>query len=179
MNKITWIVLLTISNENKNVYTRVYDYLMNYPPEPYWGLDPSFSVPTSWHIKDIKSMIMHPLYPVLFYHQHPVMNVQIQGTITHLVIKDKFTKYTIDDTTGIISCILWNKCTHDHSTRSSFPIGSYVAIIGTIQEYNDDLELSITFIESIINDSISELIWHKEVANRKCFLEKNLPIKHR
>lgn len=170
--------MLTIFNENKNVYTRVYEQLMNYSPEPYWGLDPSFSVPTSWHINDIKSMTMHSLYPVLFYNQHPIMNIQIQGTITHLVIRDKFTKYTIDDTTEIISCILWNKRTHDHSIESPFPIGSYVSIIGTIQEYNNDIELSITSIESIINDSISELIWHKEVANRKCFLKQNLSIKH-
>jgi len=174
-----------IDKNESMMYTGVLSMIADHFPEPYWGLDPPFSIPTSWHIRDIKSMDHHPLYStVLLYHAHPITQIQIQGTVVQVMVKQKYIKYTIDDTTDIIKCITWNNCIPDPmdylvtavDEPRPYPIGTHVSIIGTIQKYNNELELSISTIEPIINNPLAELLWHKEANNRKLFLKKNPPI---
>lgn len=136
-----------------------------------WGIDP-----LNWcHVKLFIGQIHRlPEYPDkpgtqrLFY--HPIWKVEILGTIVAIEIREKFTKYYIDDSTGVISALSWNggsatadriKLLARHFGRQ-LKIGDTLRVLGQLKIYDGVREVAMEnlYIET---DPNTELLHWAEV----------------
>lgn len=149
-------------------------------PEAHWGLDPLFWVPSPWHIRDIQfNMKAHPLYSeILFYRHHPILRMHVQGHVTAVMAKEKYIKYTIDDTTAAIECIQWKQASSHADENQAFPftdpvpLGSYASVIGRIQLFKDERQLMISEIRIMTGSAHAELFWLMETLRKRQFIDQ-------
>ncbi|XP_018606373.2 CST complex subunit STN1 [Scleropages formosus] len=78
------------------------------PPSLLWGLDPVFSAHARLYIKDILEMKESYQVPgIYFYKNHPIVKVDVLGTVVYKREREDFFCYGVDDGTGVISCLCW------------------------------------------------------------------------
>ncbi|CAH1800441.1 unnamed protein product, partial [Owenia fusiformis] len=93
-------------------------------PEEYWGLDPLFRTPVKLYIKHVLEMPESPAAGVFLFKNHPIVKVDIQGTVVSIIEKTKFTSYGVDDSTGVINCCCWNNADDITDLDTSDPLSN-------------------------------------------------------
>jgi hypothetical protein len=97
--------------------------------------------------------------------------VQITGTIVFLIKKDDKFFFGIDDTTGVMTCVLWlndyqksgdyasNKQSHIRMwlSENSIDIGDTLAILGGLEYYQDKIQINVHKLR-LIRDSNEEML---------------------
>lgn len=77
-------------------------------PALYWGLDPLFSVAAHLFIGTVLTLpVMPGTSEVYRVYTHPITRVHVQGVVVGVERKYALNVYTLDDGTGLITCVHW------------------------------------------------------------------------
>eukprot|EP01083_Nonionella_stella_P185830 678744_1 len=116
------------------------------------GLDPTVDSKIKLMIKDVNNaQIVYktnsgpsvngarsrmPLFKL--YHRF-IVGVKVTGFIVAIQIKERFTIYTLDDSSGTVNCKLWSNASNNHKWQ----IGEWVKIEGKLNYFMQSMEINI------------------------------------
>eukprot|EP01084_Bolivina_argentea_P008949 16750_1 len=112
------------------------------------------------------------IMPFFKLYQRFISNVMIIGFIIAIQIKDKYTMYTLDDSTATVNCKLWNK--ESNKNINKWKIGAWVKIEGNINYFMNSIEINIKLIQQIIHPNEELMHWLECINIVKNVLNKPL-----
>ena len=139
-----------------------------------WGLDPlywSYVHLTCYQINHAISTLPDKDHAHVLNNTHPLTKATIVGTVVRVVEQLSFTKYTIDDGTGMVDCIQWITKQQQQNLLlpKLFPHGAVVKIRGKLKRVSPSaltryvcfslIEISIqSMLEA---ESVHDAIYHR------------------
>lgn len=101
------------------------------------------------HVRVLTCMLTPPLHgSIMLLNNLPITRAQVVGWITAVEYTSKFSKITIDDSTGSIVCVDWS--------RSEYELGSRVSARGRIGIWQRMPQLAINGVQIV--DANAELL---------------------
>ena len=140
-------------------------------PVQLWGLDPLY-------FSCLKLLISHVLRLPAFPHlpgsarllTHPVQKVEVLGVVVGREVREKYTSYAVDDSTGVMRCKLWHSGDADTrppvlysggvlcSRLEALHLGTTVRCMGRLQLYAGERELTVETLRVEDEDEAAEML---------------------
>jgi hypothetical protein len=123
--------------------------------------------------------------------------VSITGTIVFQIRKDDRFFFGIDDSTGVMTCVLWlndnnsgggafgNQAKRQSDFRSwltekNVTIGSVLTVLGQFEYYKDKIQVNVHRLREITNDTSEEMLQYQQTLSaQKCFFDPLKPFQRR
>ena len=70
--------------------------------------------------------------------------------LTGIDIKEKYTKYKIEDTSGAVQCVHWGTLTDNSTSCTRYCLGDLVCVTAKITEFRGNVELKIMEIFEMV-----------------------------
>jgi hypothetical protein len=140
-------------------------------PVQLWGLEPLY-------FSCLKLLISHVLRLPAFPHlpgsarllSHPVQKVEVVGVVVGREVREKYTSYAVDDSSGVLRCKLWHS--GDADTRppvlytggvlctrlEALQLGTTVRCMGRLQLYAGERELTLEALRVEDEDEAAEML---------------------
>lgn len=125
------------------------------------------------------------LKKLIIYNNKIFSRIEIMGIITFVYIKENYICISIDDSTGIINCIIFNNYFNKdiyESIECKCKLNIVVNVYGTIDIYNNEYQLLIDNVV-VVNNSKEEIIFLKLLQNNQesifRFDNNNLDLKNK
>lgn len=90
--------------------------------------------------------------------------IEFVGVITRVDGSVTKNNYTIDDGTGFIECIYWNR---GDVEKPAFKTCDLIKVVGTINEYKGQTQLTVRSIQKLKDINSESLSWLERVALRR------------
>ena len=103
--------------------------------------------------------------------------VQITGTLVYHIKKDEKHFFGIDDSTGVICCVLWLKDFNNQrgnaaSSRQNdlrnwlveegIKVGDCISVLGALESFRDNIQINIHRIR-VIRDNMEEVLQYQHM----------------
>jgi len=104
-------------------------------------------------------------YPEAYdFYGHPITKVEIMGVVvTKRLVRSK-TLFVVDDGTGLINCILWNKKESEDTNENEIELGHTVHVWGKLSHFRDQREITI-FNHRIVDEPNGEILAWLDLIN--------------
>ncbi|GAB5355311.1 hypothetical protein AAMO2058_000194300 [Amorphochlora amoebiformis] len=127
-------------------------------PVQLWGLDPMFWSYVKLTVKDIKSLGDTTPRGAYWLKTHPIQKTEAVGSIVDVVIKPKYSTYTIDDGSGCMNCTVFYS-SQENSKLKDLSLGDVVRVVGGISTFRDRREIRIEKIAPERDPNALTLHW--------------------
>lgn len=118
--------------------------------------------------------------------------IQITGTIVFYIKKDDKHFFGIDDSTGVITCVLWLNDFNNSRGQSNkqsdlrtwlfdqdIKIGDCLSILGSLEYFQDKVQINIHKIRVIKEINEEMLQYQQTMASQKCYFDPSKPFERR
>lgn len=118
--------------------------------------------------------------------------VQITGTVVFYIRKEEKYFFGIDDSTGVMTCVLWlndyNKQNLSQKKNQDFrnwfqnqqiQIGSCVSVLGLLEYFKDKIQVNVQKVRAVADINDEMLQYQLTVNAQKCFFDPFAPFQRR
>jgi hypothetical protein len=104
--------------------------------------------------------------------------VQITGTVVFQIRKDDRFFFGVDDSTGVMTCVLWLNDSQSMGaaggqqrrqsdfrkwlTEKNVGIGSVLTVLGQLEYYKDKIQVNVHRLRELTNDTSEEMLQYQQ-----------------
>ncbi|CDW74075.1 UNKNOWN [Stylonychia lemnae] len=125
--------------------------------------------------------------------QFLLTKIQITGTLVFIIKKEEKYIFGIDDSTGVMVCVLWlndfnnqggnaGKRNSDFRTwfsEKNIQLGSVLAVLGSMEHYKDKIQVNVHKLRNITDISEEMLQYQQTINAQKCYFDPFKPFQRR
>jgi len=163
-------------------------------PVREWGLDPMCFAHVRLLAFDLLSLRPVPNLQGSYARKgRPVRKVEIMGIVVTVDQKERYTRFTLDDGTGCVSCILWTNHSSFAATSAAkglelqvwqelatgtarqVKLGEVLRVQGRLSNYANQIQLTVLSLQTEQDPNAEALHWAECMQLARCCYDLEAP----